>query len=138
MCRSCRANRDRRRVGCSLRLCTSPPEITAALRRRFPPLCRPKSAPEKRIKALVGELKLVDDPAVRPLASEREAKLKRLRDYVARNIRSAGPGLNQLPWSCFSSPETTLASCYGNSADRAILLGGDPESRRNRKPVWWP
>lgn len=81
-----------------------------------------KVRPGEKIKALVGELKLVDDPAVRPLASEREAKLKRLRDYVARNIRSAGPGLNQLPWSCFSSPETTLASGYGNSADRAILL----------------
>ncbi len=55
-------------------------------------------------------------------AKSAREKITRLRDFVARDIRHAGPALNQLPWRCFSTPDTTLESRYGNSADRAILL----------------
>jgi len=51
-----------------------------------------------------------------------EDKIKAIRDYVAKNIRFAGPEFSVLPWSSFSPPQVTLESGYGNSADRAILL----------------
>ena len=51
------------------------------------------------------------------------AKVAVLRDFAAKNIRSAGPGLNDLPLSKLSSADTVLKSGYGNSADRAVFLG---------------
>ncbi len=69
-------------------------------------------------------------PATAALAAElragtyqsKQAEIRAIRDTAARRIRAAGPGVNQLPWSCFSAPDVTLESGYGNSADRAILL----------------
>ncbi len=49
-------------------------------------------------------------------------KIRRLRDFVARNVRSAGPGLASLPLSAITAADTTLADGYGNTTDRAILL----------------
>ena len=46
-----------------------------------------------------------------------------IRDFVARNIRSAGPGFGALPLSALTPADRTLESGYGDSADRAILLG---------------
>jgi len=46
-----------------------------------------------------------------------------IRVWVARNIRPAGPALDELPWTAFSPADVTLESGYGDSADRAILLG---------------
>lgn len=45
-----------------------------------------------------------------------------IRDFVARAIRAAGPGLNDLPLSAITPADTVLADGYGNSADRAVLL----------------
>jgi transglutaminase-like putative cysteine protease len=45
-----------------------------------------------------------------------------IRDWVAKNIRSTGPGLNDLPLSAISPADVTLKDRYGNSADQAILL----------------
>ena len=50
-------------------------------------------------------------------------KIIRLRDFVSKNIRPAGPGLSDLPSKYLSAADVTLKSGYGNSADRAILLG---------------
>ncbi len=48
--------------------------------------------------------------------------MRAIRDYVAKKIRSAGPGLSSLPLSCISSADKTLLDAYGNSTDRAVLL----------------
>ena len=49
-------------------------------------------------------------------------KVEAIRNFVALNIRDAGPAFSELPLSAISSPETTLKDGYGNSADRAVLL----------------
>ena len=51
-----------------------------------------------------------------------ETAMLAIRDYVARKIRAAGPGLNSLPFECISNADTTLKDAYGNSSDRAVLL----------------
>lgn len=48
-------------------------------------------------------------------------KLTAIRNYIARNIRKAGPLLNQLPFSSISSADLTLKEAYGNIADRTLL-----------------
>ena len=50
------------------------------------------------------------------------ARLRALRDFVARQIKDAGPGLSELPLTAVSPAEVTLREGYGNSADRAVLL----------------
>ncbi|HEU5397322.1 MAG TPA: DUF3857 domain-containing protein, partial [Verrucomicrobiae bacterium] len=45
-----------------------------------------------------------------------------IRDYVARNIRAAGPSFTELPLRELSDADTTLADGYGHAADRDILL----------------
>lgn len=49
-------------------------------------------------------------------------KMRRIRDFVARNIRRAGPWLTALPWSAITPADTTLADGYGNTTDRAVVL----------------
>ncbi len=51
-----------------------------------------------------------------------ESKLTAIRDFVARNIRQAGPRLDEIPFSRLSKADLTLQEGYGNSADRATLL----------------
>ncbi|HUJ42982.1 MAG TPA: DUF3857 and transglutaminase domain-containing protein, partial [Opitutaceae bacterium] len=61
----------------------------------------------------------------RRLTAQAKTKLdavKTIRDYVAENIRLAGPAFTELPLSELSSADTTLADGYGHQADRAILL----------------
>jgi len=48
--------------------------------------------------------------------------VKAIRDFVAENIRDAGPAFTELPLSELSDADTTLADGYGHAADRAILL----------------
>ncbi len=55
-------------------------------------------------------------------AKGQKAGLRAIRDYVARNIRSAGPSFLELPLSELSAADTTLSDGYGHAADRAILL----------------
>ncbi|MBT7064701.1 MAG: DUF3857 domain-containing protein [Verrucomicrobia bacterium] len=54
--------------------------------------------------------------------TDARAQIRLLRDFVARNIRSAGPGLASLPLSAVTVADTTLADGYGNTTDRAIVL----------------
>ncbi|MHB2016045.1 MAG: DUF3857 domain-containing protein, partial [Candidatus Xenobia bacterium] len=49
-------------------------------------------------------------------------KARVIRDYVAQNIREAGPTFTDLPLSELSDADTTLSDGYGHAADRAILL----------------
>lgn len=48
-------------------------------------------------------------------------KITVIRDYVDKQIRLAGPDLNDYNWT-FSPADRTLKRSYGNSADRAVLL----------------
>ena len=47
----------------------------------------------------------------------------KIRDAVAKKLRDAGPDFDDLPFGSFTPPERTLTDGYGNSADRAIVLG---------------
>ena len=47
--------------------------------------------------------------------------IKAIRDFVAENIRVAGPSFTELPLSELSDADTTLADGYGHAADCAIL-----------------
>ncbi len=49
-------------------------------------------------------------------------KVIAIRDFVAKNIRQAGPGLTSLPLSEISNADVTLKDGYGNSSDRAVLI----------------
>ncbi len=44
-----------------------------------------------------------------------------IRDFIAQNIRDAGPSFTTLPLTELSDADTTLADGYGHAADRAIL-----------------
>ena len=57
-----------------------------------------------------------------------------IRDFIAKNIRGAGPSFTELPLSELSDADTTLSDGYGHGADGAILYyamlkaaGFDPE-----------
>ncbi|MBE6366389.1 MAG: DUF3857 domain-containing protein [Lentisphaerae bacterium] len=49
-------------------------------------------------------------------------KIKAIRDYVAKNIRLAGPEMNVLGIRYITPADVTLQENYGNSLDRAVLL----------------
>ena len=48
-------------------------------------------------------------------------KVVAIRDFVAKDIRFAGPMFTEIPLSA-TSPDTTLADGYGNALDKAVLL----------------
>ena len=56
-----------------------------------------------------------------PTRTKRDAVIA-IRDFVAKSIRTAGPGFLELPLSELSAADTTLADGYGHAADKAILL----------------
>jgi transglutaminase-like putative cysteine protease len=61
----------------------------------------------------------------RELTADCEADIEKvqvIRDFVARNIRSAGPWLTALPLDAITAADTTLADGYGNTTDRALVL----------------
>jgi len=65
------------------------------------------------------------DQKARELTAECTSEMEKvqvIRDFVARNIRSAGPWLTALPWDAITSADTTLADGYGNTTDRALVL----------------
>jgi hypothetical protein len=49
-------------------------------------------------------------------------KILAIRDFVAKNIRYAGPEFDDIPASCLAPADRVLADRYGNSADAAVLL----------------
>lgn len=49
-------------------------------------------------------------------------KIKTIKDYLAKNIRRAGPDVDKLYWCAVSRADITLREGYGNSLDQAILL----------------
>lgn len=53
---------------------------------------------------------------------ESRDKLLVIRDFAAKNIRRAGPGLAELPLSEISPADVVLAERYGNTTDCAVLL----------------
>jgi transglutaminase-like putative cysteine protease len=55
-------------------------------------------------------------------AKSPQEKMVALRDFVARNIRSAGPGCDALPLRAIMAADRTLADGYGNTTDQAVLL----------------
>ncbi len=48
--------------------------------------------------------------------------LTRIRDFVAKSIRLGGPDFWEIPLSCMTPADKTLADGYGNSVDRAVLI----------------
>jgi transglutaminase-like putative cysteine protease len=48
-------------------------------------------------------------------------KLRAIRDFIEINVRTAGPGLDDLPLSTITPADRTLADGYGNTTDKAIL-----------------
>jgi transglutaminase-like putative cysteine protease len=61
----------------------------------------------------------------RQLTASAKTKLdavKTIRDFIAKNIREAGPSFTDLPLRELSDADTTLADGYGHAADRAILF----------------
>lgn len=51
----------------------------------------------------------------------RRAKIKAVRDFIAKTIRDAGPAFTALPLDALTPADRTLRDGYGNSADRAVL-----------------
>jgi len=55
-------------------------------------------------------------------AKTRHDKIMAVRNFVAENVRSAGPSLNNIPLGAISNADTVLTDGYGNTADKAVLL----------------
>ena len=74
-------------------------------------------------KAMATKEKDVEKMAKELVASckTKEDKIVAIRDFVAKNIRNAGPSFTSIPLSSHSACATTLTERYGNSLDRAIL-----------------
>ena len=67
-------------------------------------------------------------------AGSQAPRVTAVRDYVARNVRRAGPSLSEVPLSAVTAADTSLSEGYGTSADRAVVIyamleamGLDPE-----------
>jgi transglutaminase-like putative cysteine protease len=58
------------------------------------------------------------------VAAEKDAmsKIRRIRDFVARSVRRAGPGLDRLPTTAITPADRVLQDGYGNGVDHAVLL----------------
>ncbi|MEM4247993.1 MAG: DUF3857 domain-containing protein, partial [Candidatus Nanoarchaeia archaeon] len=54
--------------------------------------------------------------------TDKKEKIRKIRDFVAINIRSAGPSFNDLPLDNITDADRTLSDGYGNSADKAVLI----------------
>ncbi|HJO94791.1 MAG TPA: DUF3857 domain-containing protein, partial [Victivallales bacterium] len=65
---------------------------------------------------------------------EKKEKILKIRNYISKNIKLAGPALTELPLSSISSPDTTLDDGYGNNLDISLVyytmlkaIGFNPE-----------
>jgi transglutaminase-like putative cysteine protease len=79
------------------------------------------------------ESKALAKQIVDGLKTETE-KAEAIRNWTAKNLRGAGPGLTALPLSAITPADTTLEERYGNNPDRMVLIytllkaaGFDPE-----------
>jgi len=54
--------------------------------------------------------------------SGKNQKIVALRDWVAKNLRPAGPALSSLPLSAITPADQTLQERYGNNTDRMVVL----------------
>lgn len=50
------------------------------------------------------------------------ARVRAIRDFVAVNVRAAGPEFTELPLSALTPPDRTLSEGYGSQADSSLLL----------------
>jgi len=75
-----------------------------------------EKAAEKAQKAKAAAAKLVKN------TSKLADKVLKIRKFVAKRIRTAGPTLGVLPLSAATDADITLKDGYGNSLDRAALL----------------
>lgn len=78
------------------------------------PVLAPKCQPDEAITRKAAEL-------VKGLESDAD-KILALRNFVARNIRQAGPGWGEIPAALLSGAVPTLADGYGGGADRQLLF----------------
>jgi transglutaminase-like putative cysteine protease len=76
-------------------------------------LTRAASSCEKAAKLTAGLVKDTD---------ESTAKIRLIRDFVARNIKDIFNAWHELPLSCITPADRVLSDGYGGSADRAVLL----------------
>ena len=58
---------------------------------------------------------------VKNCKTEKE-KIIAIRDFVTKNIRSAGPSFVSMPLSAITPADTTLNDGYGNGADKAVVI----------------
>ncbi len=49
-------------------------------------------------------------------------RIEAIRNWVAINVRAAGPGITAMPLSYVTPADKTLADRYGNTSDRAVVL----------------
>ncbi|MEE9367853.1 MAG: DUF3857 domain-containing protein [Pontiella sp.] len=70
-----------------------------------------------------------EQPATEELATQLTAELSSasekvvaVRDWVAKNLRPAGPGFTSLPLSAITPADQILEERYGNNSDRMVVL----------------
>jgi len=64
------------------------------------------------------------------------AQLRAVRDYVAEAVREDGPDYFELPLSCLTPSDQTLADGYGHAADKSLLLTALLRARGfNARPI---
>lgn len=78
------------------------------------PVLSAKCQPDEAVKRKATEL-------VAGLQSDAD-KIVALRNFVAKNIREAGPGWGEIPAAGLSGAAPTLADGYGGAADRQLLF----------------
>ncbi|RYD59893.1 MAG: DUF3857 domain-containing protein, partial [Verrucomicrobiaceae bacterium] len=86
----------------------------AAYAEALRPVLAAKCQPDDAVKSKAAEL-------VAGLQSDAD-KIVALRNFVAKNIRQAGPGWGEIPASELSGATPTLADGYGGAADRQLLF----------------
>jgi len=86
----------------------------AAYAEALRPVLAAKCDPDDAIKSKAAEL-------VAGLNSDAD-KIVALRDFVAKNVREAGPGWGEIPVAGLSGAAPTLADGYGGAADRQLLF----------------
>jgi len=74
-----------------------------------------KAASENQDKCRLKAMELVADKTTP------HDKIIAIRDFVATNIRNAGPSIYSLPLQAISKADTVLSDGYGNASDKAVI-----------------